>query len=186
MQRQWPADGSILCLTSGQFQTLWLPWLLGWPRILVVSTFCDYDNILNIFDYQAEGVFGDPEDCAIFIRCVHSRPIRYIEAKWLISAYQCLLYMLFHPAILDGRTGSKLGEHGEHGEYVEHRIDEKHQPDDIKHYICVKETPYLSTGWLKPLYFTSFMATVEKIITYALGEHRWEIMRFKEKPSHTW
>merc|ERR1711953_226822 len=25
---------------------------------------------------EAEGVFGDPEDCAIFIRCVHSRPIR--------------------------------------------------------------------------------------------------------------
>ena len=30
------------------------------------------------------------------------------------------LYKLCHPAILDGRTWSKLGGHGEHGEHGEH------------------------------------------------------------------
>jgi len=30
------------------------------------------------------------------------------------------LYKLCHPAILDGRTWSKLGEHGEHGEHGKH------------------------------------------------------------------
>ena len=39
------------------------------------------------------------------------------------------LYKLFHPAILDGRTWSKLGEHREHG------IDGKHQPHALKHSI---------------------------------------------------
>ena len=36
------------------------------------------------------------------------------------------LQKLFHPAIPDGRTWSKFGEHGEHGK------DGKHQPDDLK------------------------------------------------------
>ena len=37
------------------------------------------------------------------------------------------LYKLFHPAIHDGRTWNKCGEHGEHGK------DGKHQPGDLKH-----------------------------------------------------
>ena len=36
------------------------------------------------------------------------------------------LQKLLHPAIPDGRTWSKFGEHGEHGK------DGKHQPDDSK------------------------------------------------------
>ena len=39
------------------------------------------------------------------------------------------LQKLFHPAIPDGRTWSKFGEHGQHGE---HGKDGKHQPDDSK------------------------------------------------------
>ena len=35
-----------------------------------------------------------------------------------------------HPAIPDGRTWSRLGEHGEHGENGK---DGKHQPDNLKH-----------------------------------------------------
>ena len=42
------------------------------------------------------------------------------------------LYKLFHPAILDGRTWSKLGGHGEHGEHGEHG---KHQPDNLPLYL---------------------------------------------------
>ena len=43
------------------------------------------------------------------------------------------LYKLLHPAIPDGRTWSKLGEHEEQRERGEHGKDGKHQPDDIKH-----------------------------------------------------
>ena len=54
------------------------------------------------------------------------------------------LYKLLHPAILDGRTWSKLEEHQpEHTEHTERREDGKggkHQPDDSihdsKHTIC--------------------------------------------------
>ena len=41
------------------------------------------------------------------------------------------LYKLLHPAIADGRTWSKLGEHREHGEHGEHGEDGKHRPDDL-------------------------------------------------------
>ena len=34
------------------------------------------------------------------------------------------LHKLFHTAIPDGRTRSKLGEHGKHGEHGEHRNTE--------------------------------------------------------------
>ena len=37
---------------------------------------------------------------------------------------------------------------------------------DSKHSICDSKL-FLSTRWLKTLYFMAFMATVEKIITYA-------------------
>ena len=40
------------------------------------------------------------------------------------------LYRLLHPAIPDGRTWSKLGEHGEYGEHTENT--EKMEPDDLK------------------------------------------------------
>ena len=43
------------------------------------------------------------------------------------------LYKLCYPAILDGRTKSKLGEHGDHEEHGRYG---KHQPDDRKHSIC--------------------------------------------------
>ena len=42
---------------------------------------------------------------------------------------------LLHPAILDGRTWSKLGEHREHGEHGGHGKDGKHQPDDLRYSI---------------------------------------------------
>ena len=42
------------------------------------------------------------------------------------------LYKLFHPAILDGKTWSKFGEHGERGG---HGKDGRHQPDDLKPFI---------------------------------------------------
>ena len=45
------------------------------------------------------------------------------------------LYKLCYPAILDGRTKSKLGEHGDHKEHEDGRYG-KHQPDDRKHSIC--------------------------------------------------
>ena len=43
-----------------------------------------------------------------------------------------------HP---DGRTWSKLGEHGEHGEYGKHGKDGKHQPDDLKQSIYYSKHP---------------------------------------------
>ena len=58
----------------------------------------------------------------------------------LFKAVPCFFwagpYKLFHPAIPDGRTWSKLGEHGEHGEHGKHGKDSKCsicQPDDSKH-----------------------------------------------------
>ena len=39
------------------------------------------------------------------------------------------LYKLVNPSIPDGRTWTKLGEHGEHGK------DGKHQPADLKYSI---------------------------------------------------
>ena len=41
------------------------------------------------------------------------------------------LYKLFHTAIPEGRTWSKLGEHEEHRQYK----GGKHQPGDLKHSI---------------------------------------------------
>ena len=67
--------------------------------------------------------------------------------------------------MVDKRTRRKFGEHEKQGK------DGKHQPDELKdstydskHYICQQEG-------LKTLYLTAFMATVEKVLTYALGEH---------------
>ena len=48
------------------------------------------------------------------------------------------LYKLCHPAILDGRTWSKLGRHGEHGEHGGHGKNGKHQPDNLPLYLKFK------------------------------------------------
>ena len=50
----------------------------------------------------------------------------FFGEKYRSSSFSAGLHELFHPAIPDGRTWSKLGEHGEHGK------DGKHQPDDLK------------------------------------------------------
>ena len=64
------------------------------------------------------------------------------KGSWLVCCWlDCLssrllllpgLPKLFHPAIPDGRTWRKFGEHGQHGEHGEHGKDGKHQPDDSK------------------------------------------------------
>ena len=66
----------------------------------------------------------------------HKRPKQYVNCYLQCHSHEDQkvkhpgLYKLFHPAILDGRTWSKLGEHGDHGE---HGKDGKHQLDDLKH-----------------------------------------------------
>ena len=42
--------------------------------------------------------------------------------------------------------------------------------NQITLYLSLK-TLYLSARWLKTLIFTAFVTAVEKIVTYALGEH---------------
>ena len=63
------------------------------------------------------------------------------------------LHIFFNLAILDGRTWIKLREQSE------------------LFMIKTEKKLFLSTGWLKTLDLMAIMATVEKIITYALGEH---------------
>ena len=43
------------------------------------------------------------------------------------------LHKLWNPTFLDGKIGSKFGEHEEHGQ------DGKHQPGDLKHSIYDSE-----------------------------------------------
>ena len=54
----------------------------------------------------------------------------------IVVSFESGLYKLLHPAISDGRTWSKFGEHGEHREWGEHGKDGKHQPDDLRHSIA--------------------------------------------------
>ena len=74
------------------------------------------------------------------------------------------LHKLWNPAITDWRTWK----------------DEKHLPDNSKHFFCDSKYViydlkhyFLSTRSRKKIYFTAsitFIATVEKFITYGLGE----------------
>ena len=68
-----------------------------------------------------------------------------------------------HPRWESVEKGRKHREHGAHGK------DGKHLPDDLNTLFMIQN--YLSTRCLKMLYFTAFMATVEKVISYVLGEH---------------
>ena len=65
-----------------------------------------------------------------------------------------------------GILPSQIRKHGVYGEHGEHRRHVKYQPGDS---ICL--FVYLSTRLLQTLYFTAFMATAQKIITYMLGEN---------------
>ena len=63
---------------------------------------------------------------------------------------------MWHPAILDGRTWSKLEEHVKDG---------KHQPDDLKHSFYYSKHHFFVKQMTQNT-FTAFMATVAEIITY--------------------
>ena len=69
------------------------------------------------------------------------------------SNFCCFHDKLCHPAILDVGTRSKLGEQGKDG---------THQ-DNLKHSIYDSKHPFVTKN-------TAFMATVEKIRSYTLGE----------------
>ena len=57
--------------------------------------------------------------------CAHLLANIFYNVYYLVIGLQ----KLWNPAIPDGKTWSKFGEHGEHG------IDGKHHPDDLKHSI---------------------------------------------------
>ena len=73
------------------------------------------------------------------------------------------LHNLFHPTIRDGSTWRKFGAHGEHGD-----------DEDIcwclnKDIHCMfVEGKSRTVFFLQTLLFTAFLATAQKIITYAL------------------
>ena len=53
-----------------------------------------------------------------------------------------------HPAIPDGRTWRKLGEHWELGKHGEHVKDGKHKSDKVKHQTTINKTPFLTQNTL--------------------------------------
>ena len=79
---------------------------------------------------------------------------------------------MWNPAILDGRTRSKFGDQGEYGEFG------KMETSTIS-----LKTLSFSTRLLKTLFYTALIATVEKIITSALGEYDYESAH-RRPPSH--
>ena len=70
---------------------------------------------------------------------------------------------MWHPAILDGRTWSKLEEHVKDG---------KHQPDDLKHSFYYSKHHFFVKQMTQNT-FTAFMATVAEIITYIGAWKTW-------------
>ena len=62
-----------------------------------------------------------------WVQCKKENTLHYMK-----NILMEILYKLCHPAILDGRTWSKLGEHGEHGG---HGKNGKHQPDNLPLYL---------------------------------------------------
>ena len=59
----------------------------------------------------------------------------------LFGAVGARALQVVHPAILNGKTWSKLGEHGEQGE---HGDDLKHSTYDSKHSICHSSTRFIN------------------------------------------
>ena len=85
-----------------------------------------------------------------------------------------------YPAIPDGRTWSNFGEHGEQRERGEHGKDGKHQQDGLKDSIfdskysnCDSKHFFWQSDDSKNFILRQLcrQSKVEKIITYALGEH---------------
>ena len=63
--------------------------------------------------------------------CAHLLANIFHNVYYLVIGLQ----KLWNPAIPDGKTWSKFGEHGEHGK------DGKHQPDDLKQSIYYSKHP---------------------------------------------
>ena len=81
------------------------------------------------------------------------------------------LHNLFHPTIRDGSTWSKFGAHGEHGDVFPvlqlrcARILRKLNQIFIAYFFKGSQE---QSFFLRTLLFTAFLATVLKILTYAL------------------
>ena len=63
--------------------------------------------------------FLEEKKCGVFFYPVPSLCVKQI-GRARLNQTETGLYKLLHPAIPDGRTWSKLGEHGEHGKRGEH------------------------------------------------------------------
>ena len=78
---------------------------------------------------------------------VHQKKLKdsFFGEKYRSSSFSAGLHKLFHLAIPDGRTWSKLGQHGEHGK------DGKHQPQDLKHSIYDSKHSFWCFKSINPL-----------------------------------
>ena len=73
------------------------------------------------------------------------------------------LYKSVHPSIPDGRTWTKLGDHGEHGKDGKHQTDDlKHSIYDSKHTFCDSKHSICQVDDLKTHSFAAFTLTIEK------------------------
>ena len=105
------------------------------------------------------------------------------QDNWYVAAKTKSLQKLFHPAIPDGKTRSKFGEHGNYGK-ISTRWIKSHQKTsegekqaffcwylnkDI-HCMFVEGKPR-TVFFLQTLYFAAYIAAVEKIILKGLKKH---------------
>ena len=78
------------------------------------------------------------------------------------------LHKLWNPAILDGRTWSKLGDHGEQRDRGEHGKDGKHQSDDTLLFIRDTNTLFVIDFFCQSDDSIHFILRF-LCLTYALG-----------------
>ena len=106
-----------------------------------------------------------------------------ITLKLFFTSYSGL-HKLFHAAIPDGRTGSKLGEHGEHRERREHGKKAKYQPD--KHFIY--DSKHFFYSELKTLFCNQMTQNTLSYGLYVDGRrnHNTRARRTRSRVSSKW